>query len=111
MSETSDELSGVWDGIDIKWSKDWAPEQAAVKTATRLLGAIDGKMEKPRSAARGYWPNVLFAWPEREIEVEVFATHCELYRFKDGNLAASDIPSFKATRVGIAPLLEAFGVR
>ncbi|WP_425098170.1 hypothetical protein [Tropicibacter sp. S64] len=111
MNETSDVLPAVWAGIEIKWTPDWAPEPAAIKTATRLLGAIDGKMPKPASAARGYWPNVLFAWSTREVEVEVFASHCELYLFKDGNLAATDIPSFKATRVGIAPLLEAFGVR
>ncbi|WP_136441809.1 hypothetical protein [Pacificoceanicola onchidii] len=104
------ELPEAWDGIAIKWTEDWAPEPAAIKTATRLLETTKGKIPKPETAARGYWPNVLFGWPSREIEVEVFAGHCELYQFKGGNLTGTDIPSFKATRTGIAPLLAAFGV-
>ncbi|MFW2541004.1 hypothetical protein ACN2XU_00075 [Primorskyibacter sp. 2E107] len=95
----------------MKWSADWAPEPAAIKTATRLLTTIDGKLPKPGTATRGYWPNVLFAWPRQEIEVETFASHCELYQFRDGNLLAPDIPSFKPTRVGVGPLLKAFGQR
>lgn len=104
MSVTTD-LPKLWRGIDIKWSDDWAPDPAAIKYATRLLGVLDGRAKLPSSATRGYWPTVSFKWEGTGIEVEVFARHCELYHYKGNDLIGDEIPQFRASIAGAAPLL------
>ncbi|WGW04820.1 hypothetical protein [Tropicibacter oceani] len=101
------DLPDIWQGIDVKWSADWAPEPAAIKTATKLLSLLSEQAAMPISATRGYWPTVSLQWEGGQIEVEVFASHCELYHFKDGQLVGAAIPQFKASKAGIAPLLAA----
>ncbi|MDJ0822221.1 MAG: hypothetical protein QNJ09_10495 [Paracoccaceae bacterium] len=102
-----DDLPAVWTGIEIKWSADWPPEPKAIATATKLLTALSGAAPMPASATRGYWPTVSLKWPALGVEVEALATHCELYHFCDGELVGEEIPSFKATKSGITPLLAA----
>ncbi len=108
MSEhASQDLPDIWNGIEIKWAADWPPEPKAIATATKLLKALSGRAPLPASATRGYWPTVSLQWPALGIEVEALATHCELYHFRENELVGSEIPSFKPTKSGIAPLLDA----
>lgn len=101
------DLPEIWQGIEVKWSEDWAPEAASIKNATRLLKALLGKADFPKIASRGYWPTVSFKWITPSIEVEVFAGHCELYHFENNELVGASIPEFKASKTGITPLLVA----